>query len=31
VKAIRWHLRIDTLVTDFEKMTLEDDLDIATR
>jgi copper transport protein len=27
----RWHIRIDALVTDFEKITLEDDLDIATR
>jgi copper transport protein len=27
----RWHMRIDALVTDFEKMTLEDDLDIATQ
>jgi copper transport protein len=27
----RWHMRIDALVTDFEKITLEDDLDIATR
>ena len=26
-----WHMRIDALVTDFEKITLEDDLDIATR
>jgi copper transport protein len=29
--AGRWHMRIDALVTDFEKMTLEDELDIATR
>jgi hypothetical protein len=28
---IRWHMRIDALVTDFEKMTLEDDLVIATQ
>jgi copper transport protein len=27
----RWHLRIDALVTDFQKITLEDDMDIATR
>jgi copper transport protein len=27
----RWHMRIDALVTDFEKITLEDDLDIATQ
>lgn len=27
--AGRWHLRIDALVTDFEKITLEDDLDVA--
>jgi copper transport protein len=27
----RWHMRIDALVTDFEKITLEDDLDVATR
>jgi copper transport protein len=27
----RWHIRIDALVTDFEKITLEDDLDIATQ
>ncbi|MCP3466088.1 CopD family protein [Bradyrhizobium sp. CCGUVB23] len=27
----RWHLRIDALVTDFEKVTLEDDLDVAPR
>jgi copper transport protein len=26
----RWHMRIDALVTDFEKITLEDDLDVAT-
>jgi copper transport protein len=25
----RWHMRIDALVTDFEKITLEDDLDVA--
>ncbi len=25
----RWHLRIDALVTDFEKITLEDDFDVA--
>jgi copper transport protein len=25
----RWHVRIDALVTDFEKVTLEDDLDVA--
>jgi copper transport protein len=29
--AGRWHMRIDALVTDFEKITLEDDLDIAAR
>jgi copper transport protein len=27
--AGRWHLRIDALVTDFEKITLEDDFDVA--
>ena len=27
--AGRWHLRIDALVTDFEKVTLEDELDVA--
>ena len=27
----RWHVRIDALVTDFEKITLEDDIDVATR
>jgi len=27
----RWHLRIDALVTDFEKITLEDDMDVATQ
>jgi copper transport protein len=27
----RWHMRIDALVTDFEKITLEDELDIATK
>ena len=27
----RWHMRIDALVTDFEKLTLEDDLDVATQ
>jgi copper transport protein len=27
----RWHMRIDALVTDFQKITLEDDLDVATR
>ena len=27
----RWHVRIDALVTDFEKITLEDDLDVATQ
>jgi copper transport protein len=26
----RWHMRIDALVTDFEKITLEDDVDVAT-
>ena len=25
----RWHMRIDALVTDFEKITLEDDFDVA--
>ncbi|MDP3079129.1 CopD family protein [Bradyrhizobium sp.] len=29
--AGRWHLRIDALVTDFEKITLEDDLDVPER
>ena len=28
--AGRWHMRVDALVTDFEKITLEDDLDVAT-
>jgi copper transport protein len=27
--AGRWHVRIDALVTDFEKVTLEDDLEVA--
>jgi copper transport protein len=27
----RWHMRIDALVTDFQKITLEDDLDVATQ
>jgi len=27
--AGRWHVRIDALVTDFEKVTLEDELDVA--
>jgi copper transport protein len=27
----RWHMRVDALVSDFEKITLEDDLDVATR
>ncbi|WP_441236486.1 copper resistance CopC/CopD family protein [Bradyrhizobium sp. 930_D9_N1_4] len=27
--AGRWHVRIDALVTDFEKVTLEDDLDVV--
>jgi copper transport protein len=27
----RWHLRIDALVTDFEKITLEDDFDVPVR
>ncbi|MBR0688486.1 CopD family protein [Bradyrhizobium manausense] len=27
--AGRWHVRIDALVTDFEKITLEDDLEVA--
>jgi copper transport protein len=29
--AGRWHLRVDALVTDFEKITLEDDFDVAAR
>ena len=29
--AGRWHLRIDALVTDFQKITLEDDFEIAPR
>ena len=29
--AGRWHLRIDALVTDFEKITLEDDFDVPRR
>jgi len=28
--AGRWHMRIDALVTDFEKITLEDDFEVAT-
>ena len=24
----RWHMRIDALVTDFQKITLEDDLEV---
>jgi len=28
--AGRWHMRIDALVTDFEKVTLEDDFDVST-
>ena len=27
----RWHMRIDVLVTDFEKVTLEDELDVPAR
>jgi copper transport protein len=27
----RWHVRIDALVTDFNKITLEDDIDVATQ
>jgi copper transport protein len=29
--AGRWHMRIDALVTDFEKVTLEDELDVPQR
>ena len=29
--AGRWHVRIDALVTDFEKVTLEDELEVAPR
>jgi copper transport protein len=29
--AGRWHMRIDALVTDFEKITLEDDFDVTMR
>jgi copper transport protein len=29
--AGRWHVRIDVLVTDFEKVTLEDELEVAPR
>ncbi len=29
--AGRWHIRIDALVTDFEKVTLEDDFNISTQ
>ncbi|GLR84994.1 copper resistance CopC/CopD family protein [Bradyrhizobium iriomotense] len=29
--AGRWHVRIDALVTDFEKVTLEDDIEVAPR
>ena len=27
----RWHMRIDAPVTDFEKVTLEDELDVPAR
>jgi copper transport protein len=27
----RWHVRIDALVTDFDKITLEDELDVPSR
>ena len=27
----RWHMQIDVLVTDFEKITLEDDFDVPAR
>jgi len=27
----RWHVRIDALVTDFDKITLEDELDVPAR
>jgi copper transport protein len=27
----RWHMRIDALVSDFQEITLEDDLDVATK
>jgi copper transport protein len=27
--AGRWHVRIDALVTDFEKITLEDELELV--
>jgi copper transport protein len=29
--AGRWHMRIEALVTDFEKITLEDDFDVPAR
>jgi copper transport protein len=29
--AGRWHMRVDALVTDFEKVTLEDDFDVPAR
>jgi copper transport protein len=29
--AGRWHMRIEALVTDFEKVTLEDDFDVRER
>jgi copper transport protein len=29
--AGRWHIRIDALVSDFEKITLEDDFDVPAR
>ena len=29
--AGRWHLRIDALVTDFQKIALEDDFELAPR
>jgi copper transport protein len=29
--AGRWHLRVDALVTDFEKITLEDEFEVPAR
>jgi len=29
--AGRWHLRVDALVTDFEKIALEDEFDVPAR
>ena len=29
--AGRWHLRVDALISDFQKITLEDDFDVPAR